>query len=294
MWSRMLPQDLCSRLCDPLPQNYQVDWEAILARSPEPFIQSVSPWLYPPAARETPLQSSPSGQGLTADSARIEDPLADMSAPSVDGSGNGSTAGVSKAAPPDTGLQMHQSLLATACTKLLVAPMCLFQFCNSTVLFSSTGMLCDGTDKKACLPAVFLLPASAVAEQHCRARWKVTCLCAAVTDKLLKLSKAKRRPSDLSLLGSCFLWHMWLLQTATQDQVPAQYKQLPSIAFRLVSLCVCPQCMATYLVCLICQHQLLCPRELNNREHGSLQVLMKQELQSVREAAAALQTSRQA
>lgn len=99
-----------SRLCGPLLQNYQVDCEAILARSPEPFIQSVSPWLYPPAARETPLQSSPSGQGLTADSARIEDPLADMSASSMDDIANGSIAGISKAAPPETGLQMHLSL----------------------------------------------------------------------------------------------------------------------------------------------------------------------------------------
>ena len=32
-------------------QGYQVDWEAILSRSPEPFIASVSAWLYPPAAR---------------------------------------------------------------------------------------------------------------------------------------------------------------------------------------------------------------------------------------------------
>ena len=88
-------------MCDLLLQNYQVDWEAILARSPEPFIQSVSPWLYPPAARET-LQNSPSGQGLTADSARVEDPLADMSTPSMDGIGNGNMPGTSKAAPTDT------------------------------------------------------------------------------------------------------------------------------------------------------------------------------------------------
>lgn len=80
-----------------------MDWEAILARSPEPFIQSVSPWLYPPAARET-LQSAPSGQGLTADSARLEDALADMGTLSPDGIGVGETAGVSKAAPPDSGL----------------------------------------------------------------------------------------------------------------------------------------------------------------------------------------------
>ena len=83
-------------------QNYQVDWEAILARSPEPFIQSVSPWLYPPAARET-LQSAPSGQGLTADSARIEDTLADMGTLIPDGIGAGEAAGVSKAAPPESG-----------------------------------------------------------------------------------------------------------------------------------------------------------------------------------------------
>ena len=107
-----------------------MDWEAILARSPEPFIQSVSPWLYPPAAREAPLQNCPSGQGLTADSARTEDPLADMSTPSVDSTGNGngngsgkgsgtangSIAGSSKAAPPTTGLLMQPLLLAVACT----------------------------------------------------------------------------------------------------------------------------------------------------------------------------------
>ncbi|KAL3145349.1 hypothetical protein ABBQ38_001606 [Trebouxia sp. C0009 RCD-2024] len=85
-----------------IPKNYQVDWEAILARSPEPFIQSVSPWLYPPAARET-LQSSPSGQGLTADSARTEDPLADMITPAQDGTPSGAVAGSSQAAPPTTG-----------------------------------------------------------------------------------------------------------------------------------------------------------------------------------------------
>ena len=33
------------------PQTYQVDWEAILSRSSEPFVASVSAWLYPPAAR---------------------------------------------------------------------------------------------------------------------------------------------------------------------------------------------------------------------------------------------------
>ena len=35
-------------------QNYQVDWEAILSRAREPFIASVSAWLYPPAARAAP------------------------------------------------------------------------------------------------------------------------------------------------------------------------------------------------------------------------------------------------
>ena len=38
-------------------QAYQVDWEAILARSADPFIASVSPWLYPPAARGEPNAS---------------------------------------------------------------------------------------------------------------------------------------------------------------------------------------------------------------------------------------------
>ena len=99
--------------CDLVLQNYQVDWEAILARSPEPFIQSVSPWLYPPAARET-FQSSPSGQGLPADSARTEDPLADMTTPSMDGTASNvasssiassTAAGSSQAAPPTTGVR---------------------------------------------------------------------------------------------------------------------------------------------------------------------------------------------
>jgi len=31
-----------------------VDWEAILSRAPEPFVASVSRWLYPPAARAPP------------------------------------------------------------------------------------------------------------------------------------------------------------------------------------------------------------------------------------------------
>ena len=63
-----------------LMQNYQVDWEAILSRSPMPFIQSVSPWLLPPAAREA-LLTAPSGQGLNADSARVEVELPGTSAP---------------------------------------------------------------------------------------------------------------------------------------------------------------------------------------------------------------------
>ena len=45
-----------------------------------PFIQSVSPWLLPPAAREAPL-NAPSGQGLNADSARVEVELPGTSAP---------------------------------------------------------------------------------------------------------------------------------------------------------------------------------------------------------------------
>lgn len=32
-------------------QGYQTDWEAILSQSVEPFIGSVSQWLYPPEAR---------------------------------------------------------------------------------------------------------------------------------------------------------------------------------------------------------------------------------------------------
>ena len=40
-------------------QGYQVDWEAILSRSPEPFIASVSAWLYPPAARGDQAAEAP-------------------------------------------------------------------------------------------------------------------------------------------------------------------------------------------------------------------------------------------
>ena len=39
-------------------QAYQVDWEAILSRSAEPFIASVSSWLYPPAARGDPTAAA--------------------------------------------------------------------------------------------------------------------------------------------------------------------------------------------------------------------------------------------
>ncbi|DBA80252.1 hypothetical protein WJX79_002480 [Trebouxia sp. C0005] len=63
-----------------IPKDYQVDWEAILARSPTPFIQSVSSWLYPPAAKENPLHG-PSGQGLCTDSLRAEVELPGSSAP---------------------------------------------------------------------------------------------------------------------------------------------------------------------------------------------------------------------
>ena len=40
-------------------QGYQVDWEAILSRSSEPFVASVSAWLYPPAARGEPAAQAP-------------------------------------------------------------------------------------------------------------------------------------------------------------------------------------------------------------------------------------------
>ena len=65
-----------------LPQNYQVDWEAILARSPIPFIQSVSPWLYPPAAKEAP--QPPTGAGMAAESARVEEVLMQASQPELE------------------------------------------------------------------------------------------------------------------------------------------------------------------------------------------------------------------
>lgn len=45
-------------------QAYQVDWEAILARSADPFIASVSPWLYPLAARGEPRPLQPAAAEL--------------------------------------------------------------------------------------------------------------------------------------------------------------------------------------------------------------------------------------
>ena len=40
-------------------RGYQVDWEAILSRSSDPFVTSVSAWLYPPAARGEPAAQVP-------------------------------------------------------------------------------------------------------------------------------------------------------------------------------------------------------------------------------------------
>ena len=42
-------------------QSYQTDWEAILSRTPQAFIASVSKWLYPPAARTPTAVSSSNG-----------------------------------------------------------------------------------------------------------------------------------------------------------------------------------------------------------------------------------------
>lgn len=40
------------------PQGYQTDWEAILSQSVEPFLASVSAWLYPPEARGEPADDT--------------------------------------------------------------------------------------------------------------------------------------------------------------------------------------------------------------------------------------------
>ena len=45
-------------------QAYQVDWEAILAQSADPFIASVAPWLYPAAARGEPGPPQPAAAAL--------------------------------------------------------------------------------------------------------------------------------------------------------------------------------------------------------------------------------------
>ena len=57
-------------------QGYQVDWEAILSPNPAAFISSVSPWLYPAAARE-PVQAPSGTGGLQAASAKLDSGIAE-------------------------------------------------------------------------------------------------------------------------------------------------------------------------------------------------------------------------
>lgn len=38
------------KACQPVVQDYQIDWEAILSQECSTFITSVSAWLYPPTA----------------------------------------------------------------------------------------------------------------------------------------------------------------------------------------------------------------------------------------------------
>ena len=45
-------------------QSYQTDWEALLSRSPAPFIASVSSWMYPVEARASGTADNGGGTGL--------------------------------------------------------------------------------------------------------------------------------------------------------------------------------------------------------------------------------------
>ena len=62
-------------------QGCQVDWEAILSPNPAAFIASVSPWLYPAAARE-PVQPPSGTGGLQAASAKLDSGIAEAQPPS--------------------------------------------------------------------------------------------------------------------------------------------------------------------------------------------------------------------
>lgn len=68
----------------PIPQGCQVDWEAILSPNPAAFIASVSPWLYPAAARE-PVQPPSGTGGLQAASAKLDSGIAEAQPPSGSG-----------------------------------------------------------------------------------------------------------------------------------------------------------------------------------------------------------------
>ena len=59
MWELIWPRVhviSCTLACV---QGCQVDWEAILSRSPEAFVASVGAWLYPPAAWGQPAARPP-------------------------------------------------------------------------------------------------------------------------------------------------------------------------------------------------------------------------------------------
>ena len=74
--------DVGSFLCG-AHQAYQVDWEAILSRSAEPFIASVSAWLYPPAARGDPAAAAAdagAGAGAAASARQQHAPGANLEA----------------------------------------------------------------------------------------------------------------------------------------------------------------------------------------------------------------------
>lgn len=64
-------------------QSYQTDWEALLSRSPAPFIASVGKWMYPTAARGGDGGRAPLVNGGLADAAALPLPPPVDELPSV-------------------------------------------------------------------------------------------------------------------------------------------------------------------------------------------------------------------
>lgn len=80
-----------------------MDWEAILAQHPDQFIASVSPWLYPPAARgEAQGQQQQQGQGAVAGEGAGAEAPAVAAVAGTEGTAAGGSGGAPVFPPVDT------------------------------------------------------------------------------------------------------------------------------------------------------------------------------------------------